>query len=387
MVYKEFGKTGKKVSALGFGAMRLPMKEVNGKKIVDEDLAVPLMQQAFDMGVNYVDTAPLYCETLSEDAVGKALKGYRDKVYLSTKNPIEDNSGDNWMKRLEKSLKKLETDYIDFYHFWGISLQSFKGWQECGKNKEFGPLEAAIKAKEQGLIKHISFSYHDSAENYKPIIDSGIFESTLVQYNMLDRSNEENIAYAKSKGLGIVVMGPVGGGRLGAPSEQIQGLLENANGTRAASTAEMALRFVLANENVDIALSGMENMNMVNENFKIASMSGHLTDTELHHIKKMMEENKNHAKLYCTGCNYCKPCPQSIDIPYLFEIMNRYKVYGLKDHAKSAYFEMMNGWSWIKSADASKCIACGVCEEKCPQKLPIINQLAETHATLAPAAS
>jgi len=383
MVFKEFGKTGKKVSALGFGAMRLPMKEVNGKKIIDDDLAVPLMQQSFDMGINYVDTAPLYCETLSEISVGKALKGYRDKVYLSTKNPIEDNSGDNWIGRLEKSLKKLDTDYIDFYHFWGISLKSFNGWQECSKNKEYGPLEAAQKAKEQGLIKHISFSYHDAAENFKPIIDSGIFESVLIQYNMLDRSNEENIAYAKSKGLGVVVMGPVGGGRLGAPSEQIQGLLMNKpGGARAQSTAEMALRFVLANENVDMALSGMENMNMVKENFAIASRTGHLTESELEHVKTMMEENKNHAKLYCTGCNYCKPCPQGIDIPYLFEIMNRYRVYDLKEHAKSAYLEMMKGLSWVKSADASKCVSCGVCEEKCPQKLPIIKQLAETHVTL-----
>ncbi|MCL2764710.1 MAG: aldo/keto reductase [Treponema sp.] len=375
MIYKEFGNTGKKVSVLGFGAMRLPMLEENEKKIVNEELAIPLMQQAFDMGINYIDTAPLYCETLSEIAVGKALKGYRDKIYLSTKNPIEDNDGDHWMGRLEKSLKKLDTDYIDFYHFWGISLKSFEGWQGL----KYGPLEAAQKAKEQGLIKHISFSYHDAPENYKKIIDSGLFETTLVQYNMLDRSNEENIAYAKSKGLGVVVMGPVGGGRLGAPSEQIQELLKN----KPASTAEMAMRFVLANDNVDIALSGMSDLNMLKENFAVASRTGHLTDEELQHVNKMMEENKNHARLYCTGCNYCKPCPQKIDIAYLFEIMNRYKVYGLKEHAKSAYYEMMKGWSWIKSEDASKCTACGACEEKCPQKLPIIKQLAETHATLA----
>ncbi|MCL2210439.1 MAG: aldo/keto reductase [Treponema sp.] len=386
MIYNDFGRTGIKLSALGFGAMRLPMKEADGKKIVNEELAVPLMQQAFDMGVNYVDTAPLYCETLSENAVGKALKGYRDKVYLSTKNPIEDNSGDHWMERLEKSLKKLDTDYIDFYHFWGISLKSFEGWQK----ESYGPIQAAYKAKEQGLIKHISFSYHDAAENYKPIIDSGIFESTLVQYNMIDRSNEENIAYAKSKGLGVIIMGPVGGGRLGAPSEQIQGLLKNKTGGDASasrnpvSTAEMALRFVLANPNVDMALSGMSDLNMLKENFAIASRKDHLTEEELAHVKAMMEENKNLAKLYCTGCNYCKPCPQGIDIAYIFEIMNRYRVYDLKEHAKAAYYEMMKGWSWIKSADASKCVACGECEKKCPQKLPIIKQLANTHETLAP---
>jgi len=375
MIYKTFGKTGAKVSALGFGAMRLPMKEVDGKNIVDEELAVPLMQQAFDMGVNYVDSAPLYCEKLSEVAVGKALKGYRDKVYLSTKNPIEDADGDHWMERLENSLKKLDTDYIDFYHFWGINLKGFNSWQGL----KFGPLEAALKAKDQGLIKHISFSYHDAPENFKPIVDSGLFESVLAQYNLLDRSNEENFAYAKSKGLGVVVMGPVGGGRLGAPSEKIQGLLKN----KPASTAEMALRFVLANENVDIALSGMSNLDQVKENVAVASRAGHLTEEELKHVKTMMDENKDLAKLYCTGCDYCKPCPQGIDIPYLFEIMNRHRVYQLTEHAKNTYKEVINGLGWRKSADASKCVACGACEEKCPQKLPIIKQLQETHATLA----
>jgi predicted aldo/keto reductase-like oxidoreductase len=375
MIYTEFGNTGIKVSALGFGAMRLPMKEIDGKKFVDDDLAVPLMQQAFDMGINYIDSAPLYCEKLSEASVGKALKGYRDKVYLSTKNPIEDDCGDNWMKRLENSLKELDTDYIDFYHFWGIGLEGFRYWQGL---KKFGPIEAAQKAKEQGLIKHISFSYHDAAENYKEIVDSGLFESTLVQYNLLDRSNEENIAYAKSKGLGVVVMGPVGGGRLGAPSDKILGLLKN----KPASTAEMALRFVLANENINIALSGMENLKMLKENVEIASRTGHLTEEEMQRVKQMMEENKELAKLYCTGCNYCKPCPQEIDIPYLLDIMNRHRVYGLTDHAKSAYNEVINGWSWIKSADASKCTSCGACEKKCPQKLPIIKQLQETHSTL-----
>jgi predicted aldo/keto reductase-like oxidoreductase len=303
------------------------------------------------------------------------LKGYRDKVYLSTKNPIEDTDGDHWMGRLENSLKKLDTDYIDFYHFWGIGLKGFQSWQGL----KFGPLEAARKAKDQGLIKHLSFSYHDAPENFKPIVDSGLFETVLAQYNLLDRSNEENLAYAKSKGLGVVVMGPVGGGRLGAPSEKIQGLLKN----KPASTAEMALRFVLANDSIDIALSGMSNLEQVKENVAVASRTGHLTEEELKNVKAMMDENKNLAKLYCTGCDYCKPCPQGIDIPYIFEIMNRHRVYQLTEHAKSAYKEVIDGSGWRKSADASKCVACGACEEKCPQKLPIIKQLQETHATLA----
>jgi len=375
MIYKQFGKTGKKVSALGFGAMRFPMKNVDGKQVIDDDLAIPLMQQSFDMGINYIDTAPLYCESLSEYSVGKALKGYRDKVYLSTKNPIEDDDGDHWMQRLEDSLKRLDTDYIDFYHFWGIGLEGYNSWQGL----KFGPLEAARKALDQGMIKHLSFSFHDDPANFKTIVDSGYFESTLVQYNMIDRSNEDNLAYAKSKGLGVIVMGPVGGGRLGEPSEKIQGLLK----TKRVSSAELAMRFVLSNPNVDMALSGMSDINMVKQNFEIASRTDHLTEEEIQHINTMMIENKNLANLYCTGCNYCKPCPQGIEIAAILEAMNLYRVYEVPEHAKSTYRSLINGWSWLKSASAAACTSCGECEKKCPQKLPIIKQLAETHATLA----
>jgi len=376
MVYNTFGNTGYKVSALGFGAMRLPMIEVKGEQVVDEDKAVPLMRRAIELGVNYIDSAPYYCEKHSEAAVGKAIKGFRDKVYISTKNPIENSSGDDWMKRLENSLQKMDVDYIDFYHFWGIKLESFKSWQGL----EYGPIEAARKAKEQGLIKHISFSFHDDAKNMPEIIDSGLFESVLLQYNLLDRSNEDNIIYARSKGLGVVVMGPIGGGRLGAPSQVIQGLLEK----KPKSTAEMAMRFVLANPNVDISLSGMENIAMLEENVEIASRTGHLTEDEKARVVEMMTENSRLAELYCTGCNYCLPCPQNINIPHIFGIMNNHKVYELTEHAKKQYAEVVNGTGWIKSADATKCTDCGVCEAKCPQNLPITKQLKETHAVMTP---
>ncbi|MCL2572106.1 MAG: aldo/keto reductase [Defluviitaleaceae bacterium] len=375
MRYSEFGKTGKMVSALGFGAMRLPMIGEGDNKQVDHELSIPLMQKAFDLGVNYIDTAPYYLDKLSEDIVGKAVKGYRDKVYISTKNPIENDSADDWMKRLETSLKNLDTDYIDFYHFWGIGLENFKRWESLSD----GPLQAAQRALDQGLIKHLSFSYHDKAENCKHILESGRFESVLIQYNLLDRSNEENLAIAKENGLGVVVMGPVGGGRLGAPSDVIRGLLKE----KPASTAEMALRFVLANDNVNIALSGIGEMNHLIENAKVAAATGKLTPEEVTQVKAMMEENKKLAQLYCTSCDYCKPCPENINIPHIFNIMNNHRVYGLTDHAKNAYGQVIRGEGWVKSADASKCIECGVCETKCPQKLPIIEQLKETHTTLA----
>lgn len=377
MIYKPFGNTGISLSALGFGAMRLPMTESGEKKIVDYDKAVPMLKRAIELGVNYIDTAPYYCESDSEVAVGMALKGLRDKVYLSTKNPVENASGDDWRKRLESSLKKLDTDYIDFYHMWGINLQAFRD----NIDVPGGPIEAAIRAKEEGLIRHISFSFHDKAENMIPIIDSGYFESVLCQYNLLDRSNEKSMEYAKEKGLGVVIMGPVGGGRLGAPSQVIKNMVNK----DIKSTAEMALRFVIANPNVTVALSGMQNIEQLEENVKVASIEGPLTDEEYTQVFSMLEENKKLMELYCTGCKYCMPCPRGINIPHVFSLMNLHRVYGLTDYAKSEYKNVLvpmderkENWQKNWGMDISQCVECGQCETKCPQKLEIIKQLKET---------
>ncbi|MDI3508236.1 MAG: uncharacterized protein PWP48_593 [Clostridiales bacterium] len=373
MQYREFGNTGINVSLLGFGAMRLPMVNINGDDVVDEDKAIPMIHRAFELGVNYIDTAPGYCNKTSEIAVGKALKGWRDKVYLSTKNPIEDTSGDNWRRRLEDSLKKLDVDYIDFYHMWGINWQTYTERIDVPN----GPMEAARKAKEEGLIKHISFSFHDVPESMIKIIDTGNFESVLCQYNLLDRANEEAIAYAKSKGLGIVIMGPVGGGRLGEPSQQIQNLLPG----KVRSTAEMALRFVMANPNVSCALSGMSSMDMIEENVQVASLPGALNDEERQIIDQMLEENKRLADLYCTGCNYCMPCPTGVNIPLNFQIMNYHRVYGLTEYAKSQYARIGIDDN-MSGGKAEDCTECGTCVPLCPQNLDIIKQLRETAEVL-----
>lgn len=327
MIYKPFGQTGIKLSALGFGAMRLPM---TADRRVDDEKAIPLMRKAFELGIYYIDTAPYYCGRDSERAVGLALKGWRDKVYLSTKNPAKDSVGGKWRMNLEKSLKTLDTETIDFYHFWGIDLEHFREMVKPG-----GPVDDARKALNDGLIKHLCFSFHDKPENMPPLIDSGLFTSVLCQYNLLDRGNEENIARAKEKGLGVIIMGPVGGGRLGAPSEVVRGLIKG----KIQSSAEMALRFVLANPNVNIALSGMENEKMLEENVKVASIGGQLTGEEMDRVKAMLDENKRLMDLYCTGCNYCMPCPQHINIPHLFSLMNYHRVYQLTDYARKAYGE------------------------------------------------
>lgn len=375
MQYTEFGKTGIKVSRLGFGCMRLPYTETEGKKVFDEEESIRMMHRAMELGVNYFDTAPGYCDTISEIIVGKALKGHRDQVYLSTKYPTEVGTGDDYEKKLEISLKKLDTDYIDFYHFWGISLDK---WEKKLDTPD-GPLARALKLRDQGVIRHISFSFHDKPENMMEIIrrGQGQLASVLCQYNLLDRANEDAIAFAHEQGLGVTIMGPVGGGRLGAPSQVIQDLLPG----KVQSSAEMALRFVMNNPNVNIALSGMSSMEMVEENARVASDMSPLSAEENARVDAMLEENRRLAELYCTGCNYCMPCPKGLNIPEIFRMMNYHRVYGLTDYAKKTYAAIGSGN--LKFQNAASCVGCGQCEKKCPQHLHIREQLRITHDTLS----
>ena len=360
MQYRDFGNTGVKVSLLGFGAMRLPE---------DEQDAIAAMRRAHDLGVNYFDTAPGYCDGRSEVYVGKALKGIRDKVYLSTKNPIRDASGDSFRKRLEDSLRTLDADYIDFYHMWGLNIQTFEE-KIMAPN---GPMDAAVRLREQGIIRHISFSFHDKPESLLRIIDSGRYETMLVQYNILDRANEQGIAHARSKGLGVAIMGPVGGGRLAAPSERIRAMIPGG----AKTTAEMALRFVMSNPNVCTVLSGMDSTHQVEENAAVASSDAPLSDAERARVAEILAENERLCQLYCTGCKYCMPCPNEVNIPNIFELVNYYRVYGLEDYARERYAGIVKSG---KGAD--QCVECGECEEKCPQKIQIMEQLKEAHKTL-----
>lgn len=364
MDYRDFGKTGIKISRLGFGAMRLPMINVGGKRVIDEEQAIAMIHRGFELGINYIDTAWIYHDGQSEILVGNALKGWRDKVYLSSKYPFEEP---NLRETLEKQLTKLDTDHLDFYHFHGIGSWVF---QHKSYDKA---LKEIVQAKEEGLINHISFSFHDKPEVMDKLIDVGIFESVLCQYNLLDRSNEAALANAKRRGLGTVVMGPVGGGRISGMPPGIAKAL----GIPVKSNAELALRFVFANPNIDCALSGMSSMAQVEENAATASNLSPLSPQEVDGINAAMAENKKLADLYCTGCNYCGPhCPQQVNIPQIFQAMNYYRIYGIKEYSQNMYDEI-GKVDWSKGQKADACIECGSCETHCPQKIEIRKQLKE----------
>ena len=374
MQYRKFGNTGISISALGFGCMRLPeIQREDGTWEMDQEQVNAMMQRAYDLGINYFDTALYYCHHNSEIALGKALKPFRDKVYVSTKCPLDQvKKPEDFEAILDRSLQKLDMDYVDFYHFWGIDRKEFDEII-----LPLGLLEEARKLKEKGKIRHISFSFHDTPEALKYIIDNGQgLESVLLQYNLLDRANEEMIHYAAEKGLGVVVMGPVGGGRLAAPTELAQKL-----GSGNFSTYELALRFVLGHPGVCCALSGMQNVDMVEQNAAIGALEVPMTQEPWKQAGQSMEDLKKFSQLYCTGCAYCQPCPKGIEIPKIFQAYTYHNVYGLSQTAKNMWTRYLTNEK-NPGATSADCIGCGFCESKCPQKLQIRDLLKQVEPVL-----
>ena len=379
MLYRTFGKTGYRISQLGFGAMRLPKVD---RTTLDMDKAVEVLRHALDLGVNYIDTAAIYGRGQSEEAIGRAVAGRREDVYISTKIPVHMERFEipRWRELVEKQLTLLQTDYIDFWYFHDL--------QDADYTEKVMPkgglMELMQKLRDEGLIRHICVSVHEKPEVVKKYIDSGCFEGLIIQYNLLNRANEEVIAYAHDAGLGVTIMGPVGGGQLAIPSQWMTELFGDAG-----SLAEAAIRFVLANPHVTSALSGMETVEMVNENCAAASREEPLSDSEKKQIDVTMAELKRLADLYCTGCGYCMPCPHRVDIPKNFGLTNQFKVYGFEEAARDGYrrLETKDGEGQRprqkEHLRASECTECGECLEKCPQKIDIPAQLKETHSLLA----
>ena len=267
---------------------------------------------------------------------------------------------------------------MDFYHHHGLLWKNYR--KQLGPGK---PVEQCRKAKENGQIRHLCFSSHDKPENLVKLVDTGEFDGMLVQYNLLDRSTEEVISYAHKTGLGVAIMGPVGGGILAAPSHRIQSMVR-----KASSTPEIALRFVLSNPDVTLVLSGMNSIQMVEENVAAASREGPLSAEERQSVLEALEESQRLSDLYCTGCGYCMPCPNDVDIPANLNAMNYHRVWGLEDHARSLYEKQAKRrtrrdsvWTTVDRR-AHACVECGECEPKCPQNVPIREWLKQTAATL-----
>ncbi len=376
MQYRQFGNTGIEVSVLGFGAMRLPEREDG---TCDVEKSVPLLRRGIDLGINYIDTAHVYIKGTSECAVGEAIKGYeRENIYLATKIPVGDEekaTAASWRSRLEESLKRFDTPYIDFILFHGLRWNAFTDWV----SRPGMALAEARKAQGEGLVRHICFSSHDSPDNIIKLIDTDEFVVMLVQYNFLDRANEEAIAHAREKEMGVAVMGPLAGGRLAVP----RGVALDEAGVMTVRIPRLALRFIWNNPSVSVALSGMNELEQIEENAAEADQFAKLNEDETAEIDRLIERNRKLSELYCTGCGYCMPCPNNVNIPENFRYMNWYRVWGLEKEAKEAYSKLGSDKSWgpwigkIEGLKAEACIECGECIPKCPQNIPIIEQLEE----------
>ena len=382
MQYRNFGKTDFKVSALGFGAMRLPTKgNENGDRLsesIDEAEAIMMIRHAIDQGVNYIDTAYGYHKGNSEIVVGKALQdGYRDRVKLATKSPVWlINKPEDFDSLLEEQLTKLQTDHVDFYLLHALSRDR---WRNTILKHEV--LKHAEAAKDAGKIGHIGFSFHDEEEAFFEIIDGfDKWEFCQIQYNYLDikeQAGMKGLKYAASKGLGIVIMEPLLGGRLANPPQDIREILDE-NG-RKRSPSSWAFQWLWDQPEISVVLSGMSELQQVEENLESADQSGvglfDVDDQKV--IEKVRARYSERAAIPCTGCSYCMPCPNNVNIPRNFELYNGSVVHDDVEGSRTTYnnfFEEENR--------ASSCIGCRICEEKCPQKIVISDWMPKVHSAL-----
>jgi predicted aldo/keto reductase-like oxidoreductase len=377
MKYRKFGKLDWKVSALGFGAMRLPVLNQDHSNI-NEPESVKMIRYAIDHGVNYVDSGYFYHRGNSEVFLGKALQdGYREKVRIATKLPCADVHGPEDFDRLfNEQLKRLQTKKIDFYLLHGLNKI------EWTKVRNFGVLKWAEGVMAEGRIGHLGFSFHDSYDIFQGIIDDyDNWTLAQIQYNYMDENTQagtRGLEYAYKKGLAAVVMEPVRGGRLAKPPEKVAKIWASAPVQR--TPAEWALRWVWNHPEVSVALSGMGNMDQVKENVAYAenSQPHNLTADDLALIGRVRDAYVSLTAISCTGCRYCMPCPNDVDIPRVFEIYNEAMIYDTVAEQRRMY----NFPGRFKDHRADKCIECDQCVEKCPQKLEIPELLSKVHAFL-----
>jgi predicted aldo/keto reductase-like oxidoreductase len=375
--YRTFGKLDWKPSALGFGAMRLPTIDRDPARI-DEPLATRMVRYAIDHGVNYVDTAYPYHRENSERFLGRALQdGYRERIKLATKMPCwKIEKMEDFDRFLDEQLQKLQTDHIDFYLLHGLNAQRWP------KMRDLEVLDWAERPLADGRIGHLGFSFHDKYEVFQEIVDAtDLWTFAQIQYNYMDvdhQAGTQGLRYAASKGLAVVVMEPIRGGRLANNiPPTIQQIWDSAPTNL--TPANMALQWVWNHPEVSLVLSGMSTMEHVVQNVESANRSGPgtLTDEELTLIERVRAAYEALCPIPCTDCQYCLPCPSGVNIPRVFEIYNDLIMYGDERRAQMVYNNFLN-----EDERANLCIECGECLDKCPQQIEIPDWLAKAHEIL-----
>ena len=351
-------KHGKKVSAIGFGGMRFRKEDYENS--FEEAAKVAI--KANELGINYFDTAPFYCDDKSEEIMGVAFKHMPNPFYVSTKSGYSsEKTADAVRKRIDKSLKRLGVEKITFFNMWCIlNLEQYRNVMAPG-----GPYEGALKAKEEGLIEHITFSTHCSGAEIETIVNEGYFEGVTLGYNASNFAfRQRGIKAAYAKGLGVVTMNPLGGGIIPENPDFYSFIKENSDD----SLAQAALKFNASHREITVTLAGMGSISEVLENIKAGESFGEMTEEK---IIKMSKQLNTSLDALCTGCQYCKSCPKDIDIP---KYMDAYNMYVLKGDSEEITNRLK--WHWgLDSKGAGECISCGKCERLCTQHLPIIERL------------
>jgi predicted aldo/keto reductase-like oxidoreductase len=356
--------------------MRLPILDGDSERI-DEVEATRMLRYAIDHGVNYVDTAYPYHGGNSEVLVGRALQdGYREKIKLATKLPCwKVEAREDFDRLLDEQLKKLQVEHIDFYLLHALRKAT---WE---KMRDLGVLDLAERALADGRIGHLGFSFHDGPDVFTEIVDGyDGWTFCQIQYNYMDIENQagvKGLRYAASKGLAVVIMEPLLGGRLVAPPDPIRQLWDGAAKKR--SAADWALQWLWNQPEVSVVLSGMSAMQQVEENVASASRSGidSLSADEVALFDRVREKYKSLCPIPCTFCRYCMPCPNGVDIPRNFQVYNQGIMYDKAEVSRNEYNK------WIpEEAQASQCIQCRECEEKCPQGIPISEWMPVVHEVL-----
>jgi predicted aldo/keto reductase-like oxidoreductase len=383
MRYRKLGKTNLDVSILGFGAMRLPMEGNPGglagfdpKIPIDEKEATKMIEHALEQGINYYDTAYGYHGGKSETFLGKVLRPHRSKVLIATKLPIWNiEKTEDFEKIFKEQLAKLNTDYVDFYLVHSLGRESW------AKMQEFGVLKFLDGLRTSGRIRYAGFSFHDELKVFKQIIDAYNWDMCQIQYNFYDQDHQagkEGLNYAASRGIGVVVMEPLRGGRLvdRIPPE-VQAIWDSAPVKR--SPVEWAMRWVWNHEQVSVVLTGSSTLAQLRENTALVADAApdSLTPEELSLIERVRAEYRKLLKVDCTGCGYCMPCPNGVNIPQNFTLYNDSFLFKGAEFDAFFYNNMLP-----PDQRASACFECLLCVEKCPQKIDIPKELKEVHQHL-----
>ncbi len=373
MKYRE-DKYGNKLSVLGFGCMRFKKKM---GRINMEDAERQIMS-AFNDGVNYFDTAFIYPG--SESAIGEIFEknNIRDQIYIATKLPPQlIRSTDILEKLFNEQLKRLRTDHIDFYLMH--MMADIKIWERL---KSIGIEKWIEEKKASGAIRQIGFSYHGGSDMFCKIIDAYDWDMCLIQYNYMDehtQAGRKGLNHANEKGIPVMIMEPLRGGRLvnNLPSDAKRIFDEH---TVKHTPAQWAFRWLWNQPEVTTVLSGMNSDEMVEDNIKTASHTeiGELTANDEEMLKRVVKAINAKMKVHCTGCGYCMPCPQNVNISGTFSAYNRC----FTDSSFAGFKEYVKNTISQQYAPASKCVGCGKCEKHCPQSIEIRNQLKEAEKEL-----